>query len=573
VREVIVVRSILLSLLVLGCGADVPANPTWFTDVQPIVRANCARCHGADPSDPKIAKFRLDRYVKDDTATFDAYDYAISTGGNSAPMVSVAVDQQAPAMPPDYSLSDRQKEILARWSEQGAPKGTRANRAPQIELIAPTDITSADQSLDLTVRSWDDDLDGLVVRLWAHDLATVGEDADIHLGSSIGGGNRDVTVDTGQLASKHMFEVYAILDDGFFDDPTQNRTHATVIPSLDLDHGARGTAPTVTVVAPNGGETLIGSAPITWTATDPDVGDTVTIDLALMLVAADGTETVAMMIASGIANTGSYTWMIPTSLDPAAAYRIRVTGTDTLGVPQNVRSDESDGTFSVAIATTTTYAWTDVAPIFKTYCSKCHSDPAKTAAIDYFCLLKYSADPADQVTGCAATDEGVYEVKGLVYQRMVSAKTMPPATEPKPPQSDIDKVGNWIQGGAPKGSGGPTNNPPTFAWTAPSGTQSSGTTATLTWTATDVEGLASGKLEYAHLNGIPSTGCGSIMTATWTQIADPKATATLAGALSWSDTFSWTIPNPTGAGYYCVRGSVTDTGGTTTTTVNAYGIK
>lgn len=580
------IRAVLLvpftSIVLTACGGDIPANPTWFDDVQPIVRANCARCHGADPSDPKIARFRLDRYVKDDVATFDAYDYALGTSTASAPMVAVAVDHEAPAMPPDYSLTDRQRDILARWSEQGAPKGSRANQIPNLELIAPMGATTADQSLDLTIRSWDDDLDGLSVQLWAHDVASADDSSDVHLGLGVGGGQREISLDTGQLASKRAFEVYAILDDGFSDDPVQNRNRASVIPSLSVDHGARGTAPTVAVLAPNGGDTLIGSTTISWTAVDPDPGDTVKIGLALIEVASDGTETVTTTIASGLANTGAYAWTIPSSIaatgagGTAIAYKVRVTATDTQGVPPNVRSDESDASFSIAQPVMTGLGWTDVEPVFSTYCKKCHGDPAKTAAINYFCLLEYSGAPGDQVSTCAASDQGVFEVKNLVYQRMVSTKNMPPATEPNPSQAELDKVGSWILGGAPKGGGGgPTNTPPAFTWTAPNATQSTGATATVTWTATDAEGLASGTLQYAHVNGLPTSGCGStaVMNATWTQISDPKATATLAGAMMWLDTFAWSIPNPTGAGYYCLRGSVTDTSGATTTVVNAFGVK
>jgi cytochrome c553 len=576
-EETIMSRGMIIGVVavVAGCGGEVPGDPTWFDDVQPIVQANCARCHGADPSDPKIARFRLDRYVKDDTATFDAYDYALDMGG-TAPMVAVAVDQEAPAMPPDYALSDRQREILATWSSRGAKKGTRDNRVPQLELIRAPDAPMVDQELALTIRSWDDDLDGLAVQLWAHDLASADDSTDVHLGPIVGGGQRTITADSGQLASKHRFQIYAVLDDGFSDDPLENRHTVPVIENLYVDHGARGTAPTVTLISPNGGDTLIGSTTITWSASDPDVGDTLNIDLAALRVASDGSTTVAATIATGVANSGSFTWMIPGSLSATDNYKVRVTATDTLGMPPNVRSDASDLAFTIAQPSTTTFGWSDVSGVFTTYCAKCHGDPARTAAINYFCLLEYSGAAADRVSGCAASDQGVFEVKSLVYQRLITLKNMPPAAEPKPSQADLDKVGNWILGGAPKGSGGgPTNMPPTLTWSMPSATQGSGTTVALAWMAADVEGLATGKLEYAHVNGIPSSGCGGTvaMSATWTQIADAKAMATLGGAMMWMDSLTWTVPNPTGAGYYCLRGSVTDIGGTTTVTTNPFGVK
>jgi cytochrome c553 len=562
-------RVLLVSLLI-GCGGgDVPSDPTYFSDVQPILRANCARCHGADPYSPKTTKFRLDRYVKDDTATYDAYDYAT---GDNPDMLRVAVAHEAPAMPPDYTLSERQQTILTSWVAHGAPKGTRANQAPQLALVSPQGVTTVDQTLDVTFRAWDGDLDGLVVQLWAHDQATTAEQ-DVPLAMPTGAGTRAQTIDAGQLASKHVFEIYAKVDDGFFDDPTLNQTHATLIPMLAVDHGARGTAPTVALVAPNGGETLIGSATIQWTATDPDPGDKVTIDLALMRVAADLSETVAAPIATGLANTGSYTWAISASLPAtdssgaAISYRVRVTGTDTLGVPPNVRSDESDGTVTIAQPTTTTLTWADVKPTFTTYCGACHDDPAKTVAINYFCLLEYKLGEA--VPPCGASDEGVFEMKTTVYQKLVTDRSMPPAASPQPSSAERANVGNWILGGAPYGSG-PADPPPTFTWNAPSATQSSGATAMLSWSAMDAGGITGGKLEYTHLNGIPSTGCASVTNATWTAIAGPQPTS---GSMTWTSTFSWSILNPTGAGYYCVRGSVTDTANQTTLTVNPYGLK
>lgn len=555
-------HALLLIVALAACGGDVPANPTYFTDVQPLLRANCVRCHGADPTDPKIAKFRLDRYVKNDTATFDVYDYA---SGTDPAMIRVAVDQQSPAMPPDYALSDRQKEILSRWVMQGAPKGTRENHLPQIELVAPTGATTADQTLDTTFRSWDVDLDGLVVQLWAHDITNA---EDIPLGAQTGGGLRELSIDTGTLASKHDFEIYAVLDDGFFDDPAMNKTRVTLIPQVLVDHGARGTAPTVKLVAPNGGDTLIGTSTITWTATDPDVDaqgnpDTLTIDLALVQYAQDGTTVASTTpITTSLANTGSFMWQIPTSLAAKDAsgnpipYKVRVTATDSLGVPPNVRSDDSDLPFNIEQGTTTTYTWADVQPIFQKYCSACHSDPARLTTIDYFCLLEYQQ--GESVPPCAASDEGVFEVRSNVYNRLVSAKTMPPATEPQPTQAERDKVGNWIQGGAPYGSG-PADAHPTLTWMAPSTAVLDASTtgmAMLAWTDADKEALASDKIEYSKVSGPPScnlaTPCGSQTIATW----KPVTMNTVSGMMQ-AQMFTWPTP-PEGAGCYCMRGTVTD---------------
>jgi hypothetical protein len=549
----------------------VPASPTYFADVQPILRANCMRCHGADPSDPKIAKFRLDRYVKHDADTFDVYDYA---SGADPALVRVAVDLESPAMPPDYTLTERQRDILAGWIAQGAPKGSRDNQLPQIELLAPTGSAAADQTLELSFHAWDADLDGLIVQLWAYDLAT-GE--DLPLGTQTGAGIRTRSIDTGTLASKHSFEIYAVLDDGYSDDPLQNQTRATLFPVF-VDHGARGTAPTVKLVTPNGGDTLIGNAQITWTATDPDVDatnnpDTLTIDLALVRYAADGTELGAEPIAAGIANTGSFAWTIPNTVasrDGAGnpiPYRVRVTATDTLGMPRNVRSDHSDFVLFIEQGATTTFTWADIEPLMTKYCAKCHGEPARTVALDPFCLLEY--EKGEAVPPCAASDIGAFEMRSSVYQRAVVTKNMPPASEPQPTQAERDNIANWILGGAPYGSG-PTDARPTLTWIAPSTSvlDASGTgTATLQWLAADAEGLLADLVEYTKVSGPPScnltTGCAAIMVATWKQVTMTPLTGT-----SQQQMFSWSTPAE-GSGCYCVRGTVTDSSMQTTTAVAA----
>jgi hypothetical protein len=580
-----------LAILVVlaACGADVPANPTYFADVQPILRANCARCHGADPSDSKIAKYRLDRYVKNDTQTLDAFDYAQAIHDH-------AVDHMAPAMPPDYELTTRQMDILAAWVASGAPKGTRDNHLGQIVLIAPTGGTeTADQTIDTTFRSWDDDLDGLAVQLWARDAA---DGQRIQLGAQTGGGQRTLSIDSGTLAHKHTFAIYAVIDDGFSDDPAVNKTNeVTLIPSVYIDHGLKGTAPTVQLLTPNDGGTQIGTVNITWNATDPDVDlngtpDALTIDLSLVRYDANDVEVSSTPITTtSLPNMpSSFAWTIPSSIptmDGATPipYRIRVTATDTYGMPRNVRSDVSDLPFTIQASTTTTYTWTDspapggVGALFDKYCKQCHSQPPSTPVLDPFCFIEY--DQQHIVTPCEATDLGVYEKRADVYNRVVTLANMPPATaNVKMTTADRAVIANWLAGGAPYGAG-PSDPRPTFVWDAP--TKNSGTTPImLTWHAADGEGLTMGAIQVFEVSGgapcnfSGTNACCSGKTPTTTHpamtIADPKASATLAGAMSWMDSFSYTPPTLT-TGFHCVQGVVTDTSGQTTTVVNAYGLK
>jgi len=472
-----------LAVLVVACGPSVPAHPTYFQDVQPILQANCERCHGPDPQQPQIAGFRLDRSVAGDDQSLDAYDYRKAIVDHAA----LTTQLIAPVMPPTFPLSDRQKAILRKWVEDGAPKGERENAPPQAEVVDTSTIpTSVDQTLDLKVRSWDDDRDGLWVQLFARE---VGQANEFPLVKRFGQGTRSVTADTGVLPSGRTFEVFAALDDGFSDEPWQNRVDVILLPSLLVDHGAKGAAPLVQLVQPNGGNALLGTVTIAWNATDPDPGDTLSIDLDLFKQ--DGADWVKVeTIGSGLPNgPQSVQWTpdVPDSVNGAPiAYKIRVTATDTAG---NVRFDESDRPFTVAPPPrTTTLTWADVKPIFLDTCLQCHGDKASVPVNDGFRLDKYdAADPEPPPD----SDLGVYEMRDVVYQKMIVEKSMPPPSAAKKPTSaQRDQVADWILGGAPKG-GGPANAPPTVTWSTPNDSTVSLTAngrITLRWTVVDPEG-------------------------------------------------------------------------------------
>ncbi len=108
--------------------------------------------------------------------------------------------------------------------------------------------------------------------------------------------------------------------------------HLTPVAAADT------TPPAVTVIAPNGGNTLLGNAATTiqWTATD--AGGVAAVNIRVSL---DGGLTWDP-VALGIANTGSFTWFVPNR--PTAQGRIRVEATDN---SFNTGSDISDTTFGV----------------------------------------------------------------------------------------------------------------------------------------------------------------------------------------------------------------------------------
>jgi hypothetical protein len=103
-------------------------------------------------------------------------------------------------------------------------------------------------------------------------------------------------------------------------------------------------AATITITSPNGGEEYAGGSThsITWTSTNPN-SDTLTVDLDYTT---NGGSTYTS-IASGLANTGSYSWTVP-SID-SSTVKIRSIVHD-LG---STSSDLSDSSFTVYTADTT----------------------------------------------------------------------------------------------------------------------------------------------------------------------------------------------------------------------------
>ena len=105
------------------------------------------------------------------------------------------------------------------------------------------------------------------------------------------------------------------------------------------------TPPSVTVVRPNGGEVLPAGASydIEWTA--HDAVDVTAVDISISM---DGGQN-WIAVATGIANTHSFTWIVPET--NATSCRVRIQACDPSG---NWGSDASNSPFAIAVPTDTT---------------------------------------------------------------------------------------------------------------------------------------------------------------------------------------------------------------------------
>jgi hypothetical protein len=126
---------LLMSTIVLlgaaaGCSPEVPANPTYNRDVQPILAAHCVRCHGANDMlnvnpDAKLAAPNNKPLIcyLNTFADVNCPDVATCRRGAAycATMLIGRInrsDSDPLAMPPTPSdrLNDWEVDVLTRWS-------------------------------------------------------------------------------------------------------------------------------------------------------------------------------------------------------------------------------------------------------------------------------------------------------------------------------------------------------------------------------------------------------------------------------------------------------------------------
>lgn len=126
--------------LLAGCSPTVPYAPTWTNDVQPILLANCARCHSEPAIGGAPSYFRLDVYAD----TTNASGMKIMGAGSVA--VTIKGDLKANTMPPRFKLSDRQKQIIDNWIAAGAPGPSGRPTGPDAGAAAAAPATSGSAS-------------------------------------------------------------------------------------------------------------------------------------------------------------------------------------------------------------------------------------------------------------------------------------------------------------------------------------------------------------------------------------------------------------------------------------------
>jgi hypothetical protein len=122
----------------LGCSPEVPAMPTYTSDVRPILMAHCVRCHGANDmlnANPDLAGRTLTMPMTCYLQRFEDMGDCTTTGsttcrhgagycgtlmGTESLITSRVLlpegDVRRMPPPPADPLNDWEKEVLTRWS-------------------------------------------------------------------------------------------------------------------------------------------------------------------------------------------------------------------------------------------------------------------------------------------------------------------------------------------------------------------------------------------------------------------------------------------------------------------------
>jgi len=286
--------AIFVCLVLVGCGPSAPDRPTWEADVRPVVMANCARCHGYPAANGAPSTFRLDVYDSDVT------NGRFMLGAAAMARFMCARVHLRGDMPPrDASMSERARDILARWADctLEQPPQTLPERGSNPDNAAPELSFSLgngrpDTSLEVAYNVTDAERDQVIGSLFLREVTV--RDAGCKNASAapikiaLHNGNGRASFDTGTLCSG-MYTLSAELSDG-----GPGRLVTQDLGTVQVDHFFDNVAPFVELVSRFGGVGGI-KEPLREDILNPDLGP---IEVRLEAHDGDGDYDLALMVCA-----------------------------------------------------------------------------------------------------------------------------------------------------------------------------------------------------------------------------------------------------------------------------------
>src|SRR5262245_23153580 len=135
--------SYLVAVTAAGPADAVPANPTFTKDVLPIFQKSCQDCHRPG----QMAPFSLVDYESTRPWVRSIKEKVVSRY-----MPPWHLDRTVGEYDPDPSLSDEQIAIIAKWVDNGSPKGDPKD-APPARVFPAADTWQFGEEPDLIVTS------------------------------------------------------------------------------------------------------------------------------------------------------------------------------------------------------------------------------------------------------------------------------------------------------------------------------------------------------------------------------------------------------------------------------------
>jgi hypothetical protein len=416
------------ALALTACPSAVE-DPDWVEDIQPIIEANCVRCHGSPPIGGAPSSFRLDIY--EDTVLPDGR--TVRGAGVMAEFMAARVS--AGTMPPRWPLEDHHQETIENWAAQRTigmrpPKGDprSGNGAPTMTLLTPLEQSRVEESVVFDYEIRDPDHDIVFGTLTVDDGAGFSRQVASGLHAGRGGAVWDLT--TFPAAS---YSVTATLDDA-------NGLHTVDLGSFDVVHNGN-VSPSLVFSSPMVHALITdrdAPFPIVVEVTDLDPADVHTISITALLGDQEFPLATDLDIVNGAIDP-PLSWDAQ-GMPVGTTYRLRATvKTTTNG---DVISEFESPRFAIAHGVES-LTFADVEPIFANKCGRtCHDSGARLPGV------LHDFQMYDMF--------GVYELRGLIYQRVVVEQSMPPKSatlfdsEAALTSDELSTITQWLEQGAPE---------------------------------------------------------------------------------------------------------------------------
>ena len=206
----VVMPSAFAAAVLAGCEPTAPANPSFQTDIMPILAANCVRCHGVPSIGGAPAEFRLDSFsdtVVDNRGTVTTEDDFVLQGAAAyAGAIGPRITSELFPMPPRFGLEPYQVDTIVAWVAQMPPVRGEPRPGNQLPVLSIQELGRDATTITLAYQLHDPDGDLVVGSLCDDDGAACAFAAPLQ------SGNHEVRIDMAALTTPIVLR--ARLDDG-----------------------------------------------------------------------------------------------------------------------------------------------------------------------------------------------------------------------------------------------------------------------------------------------------------------------------------------------------------------------